>query len=376
MTDLTGLDLTRKLIAFDTINPPGQEFDCATFLADILEGAGFRIKLHDWQSRRPNLIATLPATEAPARDAIVYSGHLDTVPLGQADWSVDPFAGAVKNGKLYGRGASDMKSGVAACVMAGLALAREPVRRADVRLILSAGEETGCEGVLALAKDPATLGTCAALIVAEPTDNRPFVGHKGALWLKLVHKGVTAHGSMPDKGVNAIFAACRSVEALRGLDFGVAPHPVMGGPSLNVGNMTAGMNVNSVPDFAHVGVDIRSTVGQSNAQIKAQLADLLDDDVEIVTLNDMDHVYTDPETPWICEVFSVVEEVSGIAPEVGTATYFTDASVLRPVMGNPATLIMGPGAMAMAHQTDEYCETALMDPCIEVFTRLGRRHIA
>ncbi|MDZ7710897.1 MAG: M20 family metallopeptidase [Roseovarius sp.] len=376
MTDMTGLDLTRKLIAFDTINPPGNEFDCATFLADILEDAGFEIMLHDWQSQRPNLIATLPATETPARDALVYSGHLDTVPLGQAEWTVDPFAGEIRDGRLYGRGTSDMKSGVAACVMAGLALAREPVRRAEIRLILSAGEETGCEGVLALAERPDLLGTCEALIVAEPTDNRPFVGHKGALWLQLVHRGVTAHGSMPEKGVNAIFAACKSVEALRGFDFGVTPHPVMGGPSLNVGNMMAGMNINSVPDLALVGVDIRSTVGQSNAEIKAQLADLLDDDVEIVPVTDMDHVYTDPDTPWIQQVFSVVEDVSGTAPEVGTATYFTDASVLRPVMGNPATLIMGPGAMAMAHQTDEYCETALIDPCIEVFTRLGRKHIA
>lgn len=376
MTELTGLDLTRKLIAFNTINPPGHEFDCATFLAEILEPAGFQIKLHDWQSQRPNLIATLPATEPAARDAIVYSGHLDTVPLGQADWTVDPFAGELKNGKLYGRGTSDMKSGVAACVLAGLALAREPVRRAEVRLILSAGEETGCEGVLALAERPGLLGTCEALIVAEPTDNRPFVGHKGALWLQLVHKGVTAHGSMPDKGVNAIFAACRSVEALRGFDFGVTPHPVMGGPSLNVGNMTAGMNINSVPDLALVGVDIRSTVGQSNADIKTQLADLLDDNVQIVPVTDMDHVYTDPDTPFMQQVFSVVADVSGTAPEVGTATYFTDASVLRPVMGNPATLIMGPGAMAMAHQTDEYCDTALIDPCIAVFTRLGQRHIA
>lgn len=375
MTDMTGLDLTRKLIAFDTINPPGNESDCARFIAALLESAGFRITWHDWQPQRPNMIATLPATEAATRDAIVYSGHLDTVPLGQADWTVDPFAGEIREGRLYGRGTSDMKSGVAACVMAGLALAREPVRRAEVKLIFSAGEETGCEGVLALANRPDLLGTCEALIVAEPTDNRPFVGHKGALWLSLVHKGVTAHGSMPEKGVNAIFAACRTVETLRAFDFGVDAHPVMGGPSLNVGNMTAGMNVNSVPDLARVGVDIRSTVGQTNAQIRAQLAALLDD-VEITPLTDMDHVYTDPDTPWIQQVFSVVRDVSGTDPTVGTATYFTDASVLKPVMGNPATLIMGPGAMAMAHQTDEYCETALMDPCIEVFTRLGQRHVA
>lgn len=376
MTDMTGLDLTRKLIAFNTISPPGNEADCARFIAGLLEPAGFEITWHDWQAQRPNLIATLPATEAVSRGAIVYSGHLDTVPLGQAAWSVDPFAGEIREGRLYGRGTSDMKGGVAACVMAGLALAREPVRRAEVKLIFSAGEETGCEGVLALAEKPHLLGRCEALIVAEPTDNRPFVGHKGALWLSLVHKGVTAHGSMPEKGVNAIFAACESIAALRAFDFGVAEHPVMGGPSLNIGNMSAGMNVNSVPDLARVGVDIRSTVGQSNAQITAQLAALLDDDIGIETLTDMDHVYTDPDTPWMQQAFSVVRDVSGIEPAIGTASYFTDASVLKPAMGDPAVLIMGPGTMAMAHQTDEYCETALMDPCIDVFTRLGQRHVA
>jgi len=375
MTDMTGLDLTRKLIAFDTISPPGNEADCAKFIAALLEPAGFEITWHDWQSQRPNLIATLPATEPVSRGSIVYSGHLDTVPLGQAAWNVDPFAGEIRNGRLYGRGTSDMKSGVAAAIMAGLRLSHEPVRRSEVKLIFSAGEETGCEGVLALAERPDILGTCEALIVAEPTDNRPFVGHKGALWLSLVHKGVTAHGSMPEKGVNAIFAACKSIDALRRFDFGVAAHPVMGGPSLNIGNMNAGMNVNSVPDLARVGVDIRSTVGQSNAQIRAQLAALLAEDVEIDTLTDMDHVYTDPQTPWMQEVFSVVQDVTGVEPSVGAATYFTDASVLKPAMGDPATLIMGPGAMAMAHQTDEYCETALMAPCIDVFTRLGQQHL-
>lgn len=201
------------------------------------------------------------------------------------------------------------------------------------------------------------------------------MGHKGALWLSLVHRGVTAHGSMPEKGRNAILAACASIETLRGFDFGVTAHPVMGGPSLNVGTMSAGMNVNSVPDLARVGVDIRSTVGQSNAGIRDALAAALDDGVEIATLTDMDHVYTDPDDPWMKRVFATVAEVTGTAPEIETATYFTDASVLKPAMGDPATLIMGPGAMAMAHQTDEYCETALMDPCIEVFTRLGRAHI-
>lgn len=299
MTDLTGLDLTRQLVAFDTITPPGHEFECATFLAEILEPSGFKIELHDWQSRRPNLIATLAVPKAEERDATVFSGHLDTFPPGQADWSVDPFAVGIRDGRLYGRGTSDMTSGVAACDMAGLALTRKPVRRTEIRLILG---------------------------------------------------------------------------AMRGFDFGIALHPVTAGPSLNVGKMTVGRNMTSVPEFAHVGVDIRLIVGQLNARIKAPLANNFNDDVAIVTLTDVDHVFADLEPPWIQPVFSVVEYVSGTAPEVGTATYFADASVLRSVMGSRDTMNMGPGAMA--NQTDEYCETAPVNPSIEVFTRLGQEHIA
>jgi succinyl-diaminopimelate desuccinylase len=376
MTDsITGLDLTKRLIAFDTINLPGDEGECFKYLAGILEPAGYELTWHDWRPNRPNLIARLPATEPAKRAPLVYSGHVDTVPLGQAQWCVDPFAGEIKDGRLYGRGTSDMKAGVAAFVVAALRLAEVEVRHAEIQLIITSGEETGCEGARALAAS-GLLSDCAALVIAEPTDNRALCGHKGALWMNLVHDGVTAHGSMPDKGRNAIFAAVESIERLRSHDFGVKPHQVMGGPTLNVGNMQAGLNVNSVPDLARVGVDIRSVAGQSNAEIREDLQRLLGDHVRLELLTDMDNVYTDFDDPWMCQAFATTEEILGTEPEVATATYFTDASVLKPAMGNPPTLIMGPGAMVMAHQTDEYCEVGLIDPCIDVFTRLGRDHVA
>jgi hypothetical protein len=101
-------------------------------------------------------------------------------------------------------------------------------------------------------------GQAGALVVAEPTTNRPLCGHKGALWLKATTRGVTAHGSMPDKGVNAIYAAARAVGRLEAFDFNVARHPVMGAPTLNVGTLHGGLNLNSVPDRAEIGIDIRN----------------------------------------------------------------------------------------------------------------------
>lgn len=375
MTDIpSALDLTRELVAFDTINPPGNEGPCLERLGALLERAGFRLAWHGWRPGRPNLVARLPATSAGERRPLAFSGHVDTVPLGQAAWSVDPCAGEVRDGRLYGRGTSDMKSGVAALVVAALRLARREARSTELVLVLSVGEETGCEGVLALAERPDLLGEAGAMIVAEPTDGRPFVGHKGALWMSLIHRGVTAHGSMPEKGRNAIFTACASVEALRRFDFAVEPHSVMGSPTLNLGTLAAGMNLNSVPDLARLGVDIRTVAGQSNADVRDAVASAVGAEVEIETLADMEPVFTDPADPFLRAAVEIAAGGADAAPQV--ATYFTDASVLKRAMGDPPTLIMGPGAMAMAHQTDEWCEVAKLDPCVDAYAELGERWLA
>jgi succinyl-diaminopimelate desuccinylase len=371
----TGLELTRRLVAFNTVNPPGNERPCIEYIAGLLGAAGFEASVLDFGPGRANLVARLPAT-APAKKPLVFSGHVDTVPLGHAPWSAPPFEGVVKDGRLYGRGSSDMKSGVAACLLAARELAGLAERSADVVLLITAAEETGSEGAARLAAEPGLLGECGALLVAEPTDNRPLVGHKGALWMRLAFSGVTAHGSMPDKGVSAIAKACRAVEALLDFDFGVAPHPVMGGPTLNIGTIAGGMNINSVPDHAVIGVDVRTIAGQSNRTVRDQLVAALPDDADVELVVDLGPVFTDPDDPWARRVFAQAERVLGRAPKVETAAYFTDASVLAPACGNPPTIVMGPGPLAMAHQTDEYCEVAEIDRAAAAFVAIGREYLA
>ena len=375
-TTIDAVEITRRLIRFDTINPPGNERPALEWLAGLLAPAGFKITWQPLREGRANLLARLPATSTPTRAPLVLSGHVDTVPLGNAPWSVPPHEGVERDGRIYGRGASDMKSGVAACVRAALDLASHPDRSADLRLILSAGEETGCDGVIALAKDPALLGTAGALIIAEPTDNRPLLGHKGALWLNLHHSGVTAHGSMPEKGRNAIFGACASIEALRNLDFGVRAHPVMGPITLNLGTLHAGLNINSVPDLATLGVDIRTTPELSNADALELVTAAVGADVDIETLTDMAAVFTPADDPWMIEMRILAQSVTRVAAGDETAFYFTDASVLTAAFGNPPTLIMGPGPMSLAHQTDEYCETKLIVDCTRAFVEIGRRYLS
>ncbi|MFN2546342.1 MAG: M20 family metallopeptidase [Myxococcales bacterium] len=171
---MNAVELTRELVRIDTINPMSPERPCAERVGKLLAEAGFAVTKHEFAPGRTSVVAR---RDGP--DALCFAGHTDTVPLGAAKWRHDPFGGELSGGLLYGRGSSDMKSGVAAMVAAALDLAKRPLRKGLV-LVLVAGEETGCEGAAHLARTKA-LGSAGAMIVGEPTGNVPVVGHKGAL---------------------------------------------------------------------------------------------------------------------------------------------------------------------------------------------------
>ena len=364
-------ELTRQLIRFNTINPPGAEQGCAEHLAGLLTAAGFVVELVPFSEGRAQLLVQIGGTSE--RPPLGFTGHLDTVPLGTRSWSVDPFAAEIKGDKLYGRGSSDMKSGVAAFVSAAIAMADRLAGTPGVRLAITAGEETGCSGAAALVAVKSALGRVGALVVAEPTGNRPLVGHKGALWLEAETTGVTAHGSMPERGVNAIYKAARAVSALEAFDFNVARHEVLGAPTLNVGTIHGGININSVPDRATIGIDIRTIPAQSHAQLRAQMESYLGPEVVLKTLLDAQSVWSDPHDPWIREVIEIAREIEGVDDEIAAAPYFTDASVLTPAWGNPPTVILGPGELVQAHQTDEYCLISRIEKATELYAQLIRR---
>jgi len=361
--------LTRELVRFDTVNPPGNERPCAERVGASLEAAGFAVTYHAFGPGRASLVARIGRGELP----LCFTGHLDTVPLGAARWSRDPHAGEMEGGRLYGRGASDMKSGVAAFVVAATRLAPHLARTPGLVLVVTAAEETGCEGAAALAARSGALGDAGAIVVAEPTANYPFVGHKGALWLRAQTTGVSAHGSMPERGVNAIYKAARAVTQLERFAFDVRPHAVLGGPTLNVGVIRGGLNVNSVPDACVFEIDIRTIPDQKHGQILERLGERLGEDVALETVTGAEGVWTDPQHPWVRQVFELAAPIVGARPEVRGAPYFTDASYLTPAYGNAPTVIVGPGELHLAHQTDEYCLVERIEQAADLFTEIGRR---
>jgi succinyl-diaminopimelate desuccinylase len=368
---MDALALTRDLLRYDTINPPGDEQACARHVGRLLEQAGFTVAEHEFGERRTSLVARLGG-RSDIRP-LCFTGHLDVVPLGARPWSHEPFAGELDGSRLYGRGSSDMKSGVAAFVVAVTRLARALPGSPGVVLVVTASEETFCDGARYLAGLGGALGEAGAVVVAEPTCNYPFVGHKGALWLRARTSGVTAHGSMPERGVNAVAKAARAVLRLEEFRFEAVPHPVLGAPTLNVGTFHGGLNVNSVPDSAEIGIDIRTIPEQKHALLRERLARHLGPDVTLENVSDAEGVWSDPDDPWIQSIYDVVAPVIGERPVPRAAPYFTDAAALTPAYGGPPTVILGPGELSMAHQTDEYCEVERLEEAVDLFTEIARR---
>jgi succinyl-diaminopimelate desuccinylase len=363
------LALTRHLLALNTINPPGEEAAAIHLVGAVLEEAGFRTRLIELAPGRPNLVARVDGHDGDAL-ALGFTGHLDVVPLGEAPWRVDPFAGEIEGDRLYGRGAADMKSGVAAMVVAACRVARQRRRRAGIELVLTAGEEIGCAGAHAVVRTPDTLGRVGALVVGEPTNLRPRVGHRGVLWVRMRFSGRTAHASMPHEGDNAVLKAARAAILLDGHDFGVV-HSALGRPTLNVGRLEGGLNLNSVPDSAVLGIDLRLVPGQSSGAVLAELARLLPD-AALEPLVDCPPLWSDPGGAWLQDVTERAAMVTGRpAGELGPVPFATDAGYLTPAYGDPPTVILGPGATEEAHKTDEWCSTTRIEQAVELYADLA-----
>jgi succinyl-diaminopimelate desuccinylase len=364
------LDLTRELVRTKTINPPGDESEAADLVGVRLEDAGLDLWRHPLAQGRDSLVARWPGTGR--RPALCLTAHLDTVPLGRARWNHEPLAAAVHDGRVYGRGTSDMKGGLAALVIAAERVAALGRGEAGLELVLCAGEETGCEGARRLAADGA-LGEVGALLVAEPTSNYPCIAHKGVVWIDAATQGRSAHGSMPHLGENAVYKLVRAIGALERFDFGGPEHELLGRPTLGVGTIAGGVNINSVPDRAVAGVDVRVVPGLDGEEVTARLHGVLGDEVRLERRLDLPAVATDPGDSWVTEVFEVMEPLIGDRPEPRGLAYFTDASALTPAYGTPPTIICGPGDAVQAHQTDESCSVELLDAAAEGFFEVARR---
>ena len=362
--------LTQDLVRFPSLNPPGEERACIDHLARMFAEGGFEVETFAFAPGRPSLVAKRHG--AGPDKPLCFTGHVDVVPLGAEAWSVDPFGGEIRDGKLFGRGASDMKAGVAAFVAAALNASDGRSLRQGMTLVITAGEETGCQGAFHLGR-LGVLGPAALLVVAEPSSNALIVAHKGSLRLAVSASGRAAHSSMPELGDNAIDKTAAWIHSLSSHRFKGSEHHLLGSVTAAVTTITGGLNINSVPDSASFTVDIRTLPGRPHAGILAEVRALFGSQATLTTLTDFPGFATDPDHEALAPLLDILTRRNGKRPVPAGAPYFTDASALVPAFDGVAPVVIGPGELAQCHRTDEFCFTARIIEATEIYGALIAR---
>lgn len=287
--------------------------------------------------------------DAPAP---LFACHVDTVPTGDAEqWSRHPHSGDVDDSHLHGRGAVDMKGGLAA---AATALLRASRHGAGGHLLLTADEEIGSLGAQRTRNALADL-QLTGMIIPEATSLTVRCGHRGALWLRLIAHGISSHGSAPERGINAV---TRLASAL-GPALSAVPcrqDPILGVETASVGTFHGGDATNIVPAMAAATVDMRTVAAPGPLIEHWARADGID---EIETILDLSPLRTDPDSPFL---HSLPAEVSP-----SPVTYFTDGSALQQFRPDIPVVIWGPGDPAQMHSVDERLELSQLQRATEMF---------
>ena len=365
------LSLLKELIATNSENPPGHEAEVAKILRDHMEAHSIAC-VSVGPSKRPNLIFSSHDGE---KGDIVMHGHMDTVPTGPLEnWTYDPFASEIVNGRLYGRGACDMKGPVAALTEAMILYTLERHSKPLV-LLTTSDEESGCSGAEEVAKSGLLEGISYG-VCAEPTSLQVLVGEKGIFWSRVVAKGRSAHGSRPEEGVNAIQACMDAIRLLTEQPFPYEEDVMLGTPTMSIGVIEGGIKVNVVPDRCEARLDMRTVKGQDPDDLLESMNERLksaglSDRVQVEYIHGKPAVLTPIDSKIVRVAQASIENVTGKKPTLSSATYGTDCSVLQPKVGIQ-NVICGPGSIEQAHQPDEYIYLDELYESVSVYLEIVR----
>jgi len=375
--DIEGtIHFLQELLQVKSANPPGEEIEAAKLVADWMKRWGLEAEVIPIQGRRANALGRLPGQGR--KPPLLFSGHLDTVPPGESPWEFDPYSGKIVGDKIYGRGASDMKGGLVAMVAAAGALAKAKAPLAgDLLIGATADEEAGTTGARHLVESGA-IRSVSGVLIGEPSDLSVFIAEKGAFWLEITTRGKTAHGAMPDLGINAILRMNKVLTRLSRLRFEYKKHPLLGKPTLNVGTISGGVKTNVVPDGCKITVDIRTVPGQNHRTILRSVEDLLEElrkkdaafqgDVKIVS--DLPALETLPQDPLVKAALNASKAVTGQRQKPQGVMYYTDGVAFVPKLKIPM-VICGPGKAGLAHQPNEYVEISKVHAAARIYVQIA-----
>ena len=352
------IELTRSLLRARGQNPPGEEAATVAVLAQAAAELGFDVCEAPVQPDRNNLRITLRTRGAGP--GLLLLGHTDVVPVGDG-WTRDPFGGTVEEGRIYGRGASDMKGGLAASLSAMAAL-RGAGLTGPVELAAMVDEEENGTGIRAyVASAPAA--SFVGCIVAEPTDLQTIIGARGASYVNVSIHGTACHAGDPDAGANAIYGAAAVVAEIERLHAKLADHrhPLLGPATWSVGQIHGGTGGSVVPAECLVVADRRLLPGESPATVLDDLRGRLTAlgfaerglTAEVSMPMEMPAFETASDSPLARTVGAAVAEAGGPTLPPGGWTAACDGGFVARDLGVPV-VVLGPGSVAsQAHRPDE-----------------------
>lgn len=369
------VDIFSKAVDIKSTNPKGNEKPMCEYVESLLKQNGIEYFTVPVEEGRYDIIAKIRGSQD--KDALVFTGHMDVVPVSDDEmkrWNTPPFTSTIKDGKLYGRGSADMKSGLISTIYSMILLKRNNITpKRDIILAATIDEENLMKGSKAL-QDNEAFKNAKYLIVCEPTDMKICNEQKGRTWADICVHGMTAHGSQKGVGENAIYLAIKLIEKIKHTEFKEYPDTFWRTLAIN-----AGVEPQVVPDRCVFTVDARLQVGHEPAKIWEKLEELIK---EIKSENphfDATYEIEDMRTSWhtkkedelIQSIMSSLKKLE-INPVFDTFTGSTDASML--IKNNLIPVIIGPGDLSVVHRENEYVELKqLFESCklyIDIMTGL------
>lgn len=363
--------LLKEILAIPSVNGADNEGAVAEFIANYLKEKHIDAFVQQIDETHANIIAKL---EGKSSETVVWNGHLDTVPYGSTEeWNTDPSIPVEKNGRIYARGASDMKSGLAAMVYLLGEIGESGEKPEQTILFLGTCDEEksglGAEKIL----EEIDLSSGSLLLIGEPTGCKLGVAQKGCIWAQLNISGKTSHGAYPEEGYNAVEygmkIVCRIKKWVTEYE-----HRVLGTATAQVTMIQGGIAPNMTPDFAEILLDIWTVPGISAEDVEKKIKKICREEVEetngevkfeVRIKNARRAIEIAEEERWLKEFKAYLKQNGAETEEIGI-NYFTDASILTKKESEIPVLLFGPGEPRLAHKPNEFVELEKYEKYIEI----------
>jgi len=362
-------EMLKKLIDAESTDEKGELAAAEVISAEFLR-SGIDSRIDSWDRTRANIVAHIKSTGH--KSGLIFACHLDVVGPGEAAWMHSAFTAVESDGKIYGRGAVDMKGGTAAAVTAIRQIVDSGIKlQGDIIFSAVAGEETDSIGARRFVDDKGWLPELAGVVIPEPTDFDIVTAHRGMLWLEVTTKGKAAHSSAPQLGVNAIGSMRLILNELESYEIKVEPHKQLGACSISINKIAGGKEMNVVPDKCSIGIDIRTIPGQDHQAVIADLEEICAKlraenkhfEAAVSVIRQMQSMETDSDCDFIKDFCSVIG-----TDKTKAVGYTTDGPYFAK-LGAPVA-IFGPGKPELCHKPDEYIDVADLEKCVEYYKNI------